>query len=114
MATLTDSYLDRTNRSMTVERQVAARIDSCPATNMYNAHNAIRAATCRSTVMERFPQRHRSHRGILRVAGVLSMVLLAGCAVGPNYKRPVVQVPQTFRSPNPAPAPEPASPDKLK
>lgn len=33
-------------------------------------------------------------------------LLCAGCAVGPNYKRPVVPVPQTFQGAPAAPAPE--------
>src|SRR5438093_13100417 len=48
------------------------------------------------------------------IATAVGVSLLAGCAVGPNYKRPVAQVPQTFRSPNPASAPEPASLADLK
>jgi uncharacterized lipoprotein len=28
---------------------------------------------------------------------LLAVVLLGGCAVGPDYKRPVVDVPQSFR-----------------
>jgi multidrug efflux system outer membrane protein len=31
------------------------------------------------------------------VLGVLMLLLLVGCKVGPNYKRPVVDTPQTFR-----------------
>jgi outer membrane protein, multidrug efflux system len=31
------------------------------------------------------------------LVGVLLAVMLAGCAVGPNYKRPAVNTPQTFR-----------------
>ncbi|HEY7303165.1 MAG TPA: efflux transporter outer membrane subunit [Bryobacteraceae bacterium] len=31
---------------------------------------------------------------------------LTGCAVGPNYHRPTVQIPQTFRAPEPLPAPQ--------
>src|SRR5712671_1082679 len=29
---------------------------------------------------------------------------MAGCTVGPNYRRPVVQAPQAFRAPDPLPA----------
>ncbi len=33
---------------------------------------------------------------------ILSLVVLMGCAVGPNYKRPTVDVPVTYRDPAPA------------
>jgi multidrug efflux system outer membrane protein len=39
---------------------------------------------------------------------------LAGCTVGPNYHRPAVQVPQTFRAPDPLPAPQAESFADLK
>src|SRR5260370_23764464 len=43
--------------------------------------------------------------GLLTIALFLTMVfLLAGCAVGPNYKRPDVTAPAVFRSPGPPPA----------
>src|SRR5437879_419791 len=45
---------------------------------------------------------------------VFAAILLSGCTVGPNYRRPAVQTPQTFRSPNPLPAPEPSSLADLK
>ena len=35
------------------------------------------------------------------LAVVLSMAMLTGCAVGPNYKRPQVQVPTQYRRPTP-------------
>jgi len=35
------------------------------------------------------------------IAVVLSMAMLTGCAVGPNYKRPQVQVPTQYRRPTP-------------
>jgi len=31
------------------------------------------------------------------IASTLATIMLAGCAVGPNYKRPVVDTPQTYR-----------------
>src|SRR5581483_9563476 len=40
--------------------------------------------------------------------------LLAGCAVGPNYQRPRVNTPATFRAPSPLPQPEAASLADLK
>src|SRR2546421_12843114 len=45
---------------------------------------------------------------------VFTAILLSGCTVGPNYRRPAVQTPQTFRSPDPLPAPEPSSLADLK
>jgi multidrug efflux system outer membrane protein len=40
---------------------------------------------------------------------VMTVGLLVGCTVGPNYHRPSVQTPQAFRAPSPQPAPEAAS-----
>jgi multidrug efflux system outer membrane protein len=37
-----------------------------------------------------------------------------GCTLGPNYHRPAVQAPQTFRAPDPLPAPQAASFADLK
>ncbi len=37
---------------------------------------------------------------------VVLSILLAGCTVGPNYRRPAVAVPQNFRAPEPLPAPQ--------
>ncbi len=34
-----------------------------------------------------------------------SLSFLTACAVGPNYRRPAVQIPENFRSPEPLPAP---------
>src|SRR6266436_5837226 len=48
------------------------------------------------------------------IAGVLAIGLMAGCTVVPNYRRPAVQTPQTFRAPAPLPAPEPSSLADLK
>jgi multidrug efflux system outer membrane protein len=39
---------------------------------------------------------------------------MTGCTVGPNYHRPAVQVPQTFRAPDPLPAPQATSLADLK
>ena len=39
---------------------------------------------------------------------------MTGCMVGPNYHRPAVQVPQTFRAPDPLPAPQAESFADLK
>jgi multidrug efflux system outer membrane protein len=41
-----------------------------------------------------------------RAAVVLIAGWMTGCAVGPNYQRPTVQVPQAFRAPDPLPAPQ--------
>ena len=51
----------------------------------------------------------------LPIAPVLAAVLLAGCAVGPNYHRPAIQTPGSFRTPEPMPAAsDPASLADLK
>jgi multidrug efflux system outer membrane protein len=39
---------------------------------------------------------------------------MTGCVVGPNYRRPAVQAPQTFRAPDPLPAPQAESFADLK
>ena len=51
----------------------------------------------------------RSRILLIVIAGVS-----AGCAVGPNYKRPVVEVPQSFRAPEPLPPGQAASLADLK
>jgi multidrug efflux system outer membrane protein len=48
------------------------------------------------------------------IAAVLATGLMAGCTVGPNYHRPAVPTPPTFRAPAPLPAPEAASLADLK
>src|SRR5213594_2703087 len=48
------------------------------------------------------------------VATILTLALLAGCTVGPNYSRPPVQAPPAFRTPAPPAAPDPASLADLK
>jgi multidrug efflux system outer membrane protein len=48
------------------------------------------------------------------IAAVLAAGVMAGCTVGPNYHRPAVEAPQTFRAPAPLPAPEAASLADLK
>jgi len=42
-------------------------------------------------------QMFRTERVVIWTAAVLIATLLAGCMVGPNYHRPVVQAPTTFR-----------------
>src|SRR5262245_34418887 len=42
-------------------------------------------------------------------AAVLAVTFLAGCTVGPDYHRPGVQTPQTFRAPAPLPEPQAGS-----
>src|SRR5258708_34607866 len=39
---------------------------------------------------------------------------MTGCLVGPNYHRPTLQTPQTFRAPEPLPAPQAESFADLK
>jgi multidrug efflux system outer membrane protein len=49
-----------------------------------------------------------------RFVALLTAGLLTGCAVGPNYHRPAVHTPETFRAPEPLPAPQAASLADLK
>jgi multidrug efflux system outer membrane protein len=44
-----------------------------------------------------------------RICLALVAALLAGCTVGPNYKRPTTDVPATFRAPEPLPPAQAAS-----
>src|SRR5262245_44778761 len=37
-----------------------------------------------------------------QIAAILAAALLAGCAAGPNYRRPNISAPASFRSPTPA------------
>jgi NodT family efflux transporter outer membrane factor (OMF) lipoprotein len=48
------------------------------------------------------------------IAVTIAGGLLTGCAVGPNYTRPKVNVPETFRAPDPLPPPQAASLADLK
>src|SRR5258708_4764684 len=48
------------------------------------------------------------------IATLFVAVLLTGCAVGPNYQRPAVQTPQSFRAPEPLPAAQAESLADLK
>jgi multidrug efflux system outer membrane protein len=48
------------------------------------------------------------------IATSVAAMVLAGCAVGPNYQRPVVKTPESFRAPEPLPAPQAASLADLK
>ena len=52
--------------------------------------------------------RRKAYRSLLIV--LCSMLLFAGCAVGPNYKRPEVPVPVSHRSDTALPAAGPAAP----
>src|SRR6202171_5273350 len=47
-------------------------------------------------------------------AVLISAGWMAGCTVGPNYRRPAVQAPQTFRAPDPLPTPQAESFADLK
>ena len=49
-----------------------------------------------------------------RLAAILASGLLAGCTVGPNYRRPMVQAPASFRAPTPLPPDESSSLADLK
>ena len=48
------------------------------------------------------------------VAVLIALGCSTGCTVGPNYQRPAVQVPQSFRVPDPLPAPQAESFADLK
>jgi len=48
------------------------------------------------------------------IAPLVAAGLLAGCTVGPNYHRPAVPVPNSFRAPGGAPSSDPASLADLK
>jgi multidrug efflux system outer membrane protein len=48
------------------------------------------------------------------IAVLIATVCVTSCTVGPNYHRPVIQVPQAFRAPEPLPAPQAASFADLK
>jgi len=48
------------------------------------------------------------------IAPLLAAALLAGCTVGPNYQRPAVPVPNSFRAPGGVPGSDPASLGDLK
>lgn len=49
-----------------------------------------------------------------RVAVGFAVSLLTGCTLGPNYHRPAIQSPETFRAAGPAPAPPASSLADLK
>ncbi len=53
-------------------------------------------------------------RSSIYIGIAVAAVTLAGCTVGPNYKRPQVAVPQSFRAPDPLPEPQGASLADLK
>jgi len=48
------------------------------------------------------------------IAVLIAAGWMAGCTVGPNYRRPAAQTPQTFRAPDPLPAPQAESFADLK
>ena len=48
------------------------------------------------------------------IAAPLAAVFLAGCTVGPNYRRPAIKTPDSFRAPTPVTASDPASLADLK
>src|SRR5215470_11395723 len=50
----------------------------------------------------------------LRAFPILIVLAVAGCTVGPNYHRPAVPVPQSFRAPDPLPPTEATSFADLK
>lgn len=50
----------------------------------------------------------------MKYASLLLTLLLTACAVGPDYQRPVVQIPENFRAPEPLPAAQAESLADLK
>src|SRR6266853_1825868 len=48
------------------------------------------------------------------IAAPLAALLLAGCTVGPNYHRPAIKTPDSFRAPTQATASDPTSLADLK
>src|SRR6202011_2318703 len=53
---------------------------------------------------------HRRPTDVRRLAALFMVMLLSsGCAVGPNYKRPAVSVPDTYRGTAPQEATQPAA-----
>jgi outer membrane protein, multidrug efflux system len=48
------------------------------------------------------------------IAVLIGAGWMAGCALGPNYHRPAVQIPENFRAPEPLPAPQAESFADLK
>ncbi len=47
-------------------------------------------------------------------ASVVTAIALGGCTVGPNYQRPLVKTPDSFRAPDPLPPPQATSLADLK
>jgi NodT family efflux transporter outer membrane factor (OMF) lipoprotein len=46
----------------------------------------------------RFPAANtRIYKPVVSIIGIVSMLLLAGCTVGPNYRRPTAEVPATYK-----------------
>jgi multidrug efflux system outer membrane protein len=43
------------------------------------------------------------------IAAIIATALLTGCTVGPNYQRPAIVAPQSFRAPDPLPTQQAAS-----
>ncbi len=75
------------------------------ATGAASAGHAVTAALCRGATCRRLFWSRR----VCFIAGVLIAALLSGCMVGPNYRRPVVNPPRTFRGATTTSAPESAS-----
>jgi len=53
-------------------------------------------------------------RSSIYIATAVAVITLAGCTVGPNYKRPQIAAPQNFRAPEPLPESQGASLADLK
>ncbi len=54
------------------------------------------------------------NRFLALFAILVAAIVMAGCTLGPNYRRPVVATPQNFRAPDPLPAPQATSLADLK
>ena len=64
---------------------------------MRGRSNAVRKEPAKSLVAPASSRHALRLLAALATAAALSALLLAGCMVGPNYKRPAVQTPQTYR-----------------
>ena len=83
----------------------------------WRRHPACRAATPGSAGELRSPKpaESRLRAKLPALQGeALAAALLAGCTVGPNYKRPAADVPANFRAPEPLPPAQAASLTDLK
>ncbi len=83
---------------------VSARLKSCPATNhskmrqRYPSQGSLAVREVRFMRQALSSSNYKLDRRLIVLAGiVLAIAGLAGCTVGPNYKRPSVDVPGAYR-----------------